>query len=122
MCLIVSYLRIMNTCTFNTLQESSFLCTHSAFVHCDDFLIFCPSTFIYIQLSPMGEEVMIPCTNLSKSKHGSWLLEKGYKQKISLYDACVTLLSNVLLQSTRQLAFFERKFIGRCPSLEMVIQ
>ena len=43
----------------------------------------------------------VPTTNLSESKHASWLASVGNKQLLNVYDACVSDLANALLQSAK---------------------
>lgn len=65
---------------------------------------------------------LVPRTNLSEAKHASWLAGEGYKNKISLYDACVSDLINAYFQCARQMAFMEGKYIGGGPDLEILIE
>lgn len=72
-----------------------------------------------------GEPIVnavVPQTNLSESKHGSWLAREGYKHTISLYDACVNDLVNAYFQCPRQLAFLEGKYKGSGPGLEVLVE
>lgn len=62
-----------------------------------------------------------PRTNLSESKHGSWLAGEGGRTKISLYDACVSDLANALLQSAKQQAYLQGRHLGEGPSLQSLI-
>ena len=64
----------------------------------------------------------IPTTNLAETKHASWLAGEGYKQILSLYDACVSDLANALLQSVKMLAFIEGRYHGAGPSAEKLAQ
>lgn len=59
---------------------------------------------------------------MSETKHASWLAGEGYRQKISLYDACVTDLINAYFQCARQLAFLEGKYTGCGPTLELLVE
>lgn len=57
---------------------------------------------------------------MSETKYASWLAGEGYRQKISLYDACVTDLINAYFQCAQQLAFLEGKYTGCGPTLELL--
>ena len=35
------------------------------------------------------DQAQTPRTNLAESMHGSWLAEEGYKEEITLYNACI---------------------------------
>lgn len=63
-----------------------------------------------------------PRTNLSESKHGSWLAGEGQKDKISLYDAAVSDMTNALLQSAKQHAYITGKHLGAGPSLKNLLE
>lgn len=67
------------------------------------------------------EEAHTPRSNLSESMHGSWLAGEGYKDKITLYDACVSDMANALLQSAKQYGYLNGKHLGEGPSLEKLI-
>ncbi|MCO5564994.1 hypothetical protein L7F22_018664 [Adiantum nelumboides] len=69
-----------------------------------------------LTLDAHSEEV-VPRTNLSESRHASWLANEGYKQKISLYDAAVFDIGNTLLQQAKCMAYTEGKYIGNGPSI-----
>ncbi|KAI5054553.1 hypothetical protein GOP47_0030519, partial [Adiantum capillus-veneris] len=60
---------------------------------------------------------VIPRTNLSESRHASWLAGEGHKPKISLYDATVSDIGNTLLQQSKRMAYTEGKYIGIGPSI-----
>ena len=66
----------------------------------------------------MEDIAFIPTTNLSETKHASWLASLGNKQMLNIYDACVSDLANALLQSAKMLAFIKGKYKGRGPSAE----
>ena len=60
----------------------------------------------------------VPTTNLSETKHASWLENVGNKQLLIVYGACVSDLANALLQSAKMLAFVDGKYKGTGPSAE----
>ncbi|MCO5586764.1 hypothetical protein L7F22_040706 [Adiantum nelumboides] len=67
---------------------------------------YCGGDFECLTLDDQCEEV-VPRTNLSESRHASWLAGEGYKQKISLYDATVSDIGNTLLQQEKCMAYTE---------------
>ena len=66
----------------------------------------------------MEDIAFILTTNLSETKHASWLASVGNKQMLNIYDACVSDLANAMLQSAKMLAFVEGKYKGTGPSAE----
>lgn len=70
----------------------------------------------------MQDSAFVPSTNLSETKHASWLASVGNKQMLNLYDACVSDLANALLQSAKMLAFVEGKYKGSGPSTDNLVR
>ena len=68
------------------------------------------------------DQAQTPRTNLAESMHGSWLAGEGYKEKISLYDACISDMANALLQSAKQYAYQMGKHKGEGPSLSRLME
>ena len=66
----------------------------------------------------MQDIAFVPTTNLSESKHASWLASVGNKQMLNVYDACVSDLANALLQSAKMLSYVDGKYKGTGPSAE----
>ena len=77
--------------------------------------------FTYIVLS-QEDQAHTPRTNLAESMHGSWLAGEGYKEKITLYDACISDMANALLQSAKQYAYQMGKHKGEGPSLSKLME
>lgn len=73
------------------------------------------------QVVSAAEGANTPRTNLSESKHGSWLAGEGHHNSISLYDACVSDMASALLQSAKQHAYTLGRHLGEGPSLETLI-
>ena len=68
------------------------------------------------------DQAQTPRTNLAESMHGSWLAGEGYKEKITLYDACISDMANALLQSAKQYAYQMGKHKGERPSLSKLME
>ena len=73
-------------------------------------------------MQDVQESAFVPTTNLSETKHASWLASIGNKQMLNVYDACVSNLANALLQSAKMLAFVEEKYKGAGPSTENLVR
>ena len=73
-------------------------------------------------LQDAKDSAFVPTTNLSKTRHASWLSNVGSMKMLNLYNASILDLANALLQCAKILAFVEGKYKGIQPSIETLLR